>query len=179
MLTKEHMNKKPKIILTPIKKKIYECDAESIAYYRRNPIIACRDLLGIQLLDSQKIILQNSWNSSHILWCCTRNFGKSFLASIFIILFAMLYEDMNIFIISSVGDQAKQTFTVLESLITRVGKSAASIRSLQDIAEKETVKSSANKTGFSHNPAGYEVQFYNGSKICTLNSNADNNRSKL
>lgn len=90
----------------------------------------------------------------------------------------MLYENQNIYIVSSVGDQAKQTFTVLESLITRVGKSAASIKSLQDIAEKETVKSNTNKTGFSHNPAGYEVEFYNGSKIFTLNSNPDSARSR-
>lgn len=90
----------------------------------------------------------------------------------------MLYENQNIYIVSSVGDQAKQTFTVLESLITRVGKSAASIKSLQDIAEKETVKNSTNKTGFSHNPAGYEVEFYNGSKIFTLNSNPDSARSR-
>lgn len=179
MLSKEHMKtKKPRIILTPIKRRIYECDAETIAYYRRNPIIACEDLLGIQLLDSQRWILQSSWNATHNLWACTRNFGKSFLASIFIILQAMLYENQNIYIVSSVGDQAKQTFTVLESLITRVGKSAASIKSLQDIAEKETVKSNTNKTGFSHNPAGYEVEFYNGSKIFTLNSNPDSARSR-
>lgn len=178
MLTKKHMKKKNKIILTPIKRRIYECDAETIAYYRRNPVIACRDLLGINLLDSQKWILQMSWISSKCLWACSRNFGKSFLASILIILFAMLYENQNIYIVSSVGDQAKQTFTVLESLITRVGKTSASIKSLQDIAEKETVKSNSNKTGFSHNPAGYEVEFYNGSKIFTLNSKPDSARSR-
>lgn len=101
------------------------------------------------------------------------------MASILILLQAMLYENQNIYIISSVGDQAKQTFTVLESLVTRVGKTSASIKSLQDIAEKETVKSNSNKTGFSHNPAGFEVEFYNGSKIFTLNSSADSNRGKL
>lgn len=91
---------------------------------------------------------------------------------------ALLYENQNIYIISSVGDQAKQTFTVLESLVTRIGKTSASIKSLQDIAEKETVKSNTNKTGFSHNPAQYQVEFYNGSKIFTLNSSADSNRGK-
>lgn len=100
------------------------------------------------------------------------------MASILIILWALLFEDQNIYIVSSVGDQAKQTFTVLESIITRVGKTSASIKSLQDIAEKETVKSNTNKTGFSHNPAGYEVTFYNGSKIFTLNSSPDNIRGK-
>lgn len=36
---------KRKVILTPTKKKIYQCDAETIAYYRRNPVIAAKDLL--------------------------------------------------------------------------------------------------------------------------------------
>ena len=51
-------------------------------------------------------------------------------------------------------------------------------RSLLDIAEKETEKSSTNKTGFSHNPAGYTVKFYNGSTITTLNSKPDSIRGK-
>ena len=34
-------------IITAVKRKIYECDAATIAYYRRNPVIAARDLLGI------------------------------------------------------------------------------------------------------------------------------------
>lgn len=38
-----------------------------------------------------------------------------------------------------------ETFNKIEEIVTRVGKTAASIRSLQDIAEKETVKSSTNK----------------------------------
>lgn len=170
--------KKNKIIIAPIKRKAYECDAETIAYYRRNPIRAAEELIGVRLLDSQKYILANSFISSHILWSCSRNFGKSFLASILIILQAVLFENQNIYIVSSVGDQAKQTFTVLESLITGMGKASASIKSLQDIIEKETVKSGTNKTGFSHNPAGYEVEFYNGSKIFTLNSNPDSARSR-
>lgn len=90
----------------------------------------------------------------------------------------MLYENQAIYIVSSVGDQAKETFSKIEELITRIGKTAASIKSLKDIAEKETRKSPTNKTGFSHNPAGYEVSFYNGSTIHTLNSNPDSNRSR-
>ena len=72
-----------------------------------------------------------------------------------------------------------ETFNKIEEIVTRAGKTAASIRSLQDIAEKETKKSATNKSGFSHNPAGYVVEFYNGSSINTLNSNPDSNRSKF
>ena len=54
-------------ILTDIKRHIYECDAETIAFYRRNPVIAARDLLGIQLFDAQAYILEQSWNAQHVL----------------------------------------------------------------------------------------------------------------
>lgn len=167
-----------RVIMTDFKRRICELDAESIAYYRRNPCIACEDLLGIRLTDAQKYILQSSWNAAHCVWACSRNFGKSFVGAIFLILKAILYENQSIYIVSSVGDQAKETFSKLEEIITRIGKTAASIASLRDIVEKETVKSPTNKTGFSHNPAGYEVSFYNGSSIFTLNSNPDSNRSR-
>ena len=167
-----------RVIMTDFKRRICELDAESIAYYRRNPCIACEDLLGIRLTDAQKYILQSSWNAAHCVWACSRNFGKSFIGAIFLILKAVLYENQSIYIVSSVGDQSKETFSKLEEIITRIGKTAASIASLRDIVEHETVKSPTNKTGFSHNPAGYEVTFYNGSSIFTLNSNPDSNRSK-
>lgn len=172
------MSSKKKVIITEIKKKICELDAESIAFYRRNPCIASEDLLGIKLIDSQKWMLQQSWNASHIVWCCSRNFGKSFLGAIFMILKAILYENQAIYIISSVGDQSKETFSKIEEIVLRMGKTAASIKSLKDIVEKETKKSPSNKTGFSHNPAGYHVEFYNGSEIFTLNGNPDSNRSR-
>lgn len=165
-------------IITAAKRKIYECDAATIAFYRRNPVIAARDLLGIQLFDAQAYMLEQSWNAGHVVWACSRNFGKSFVGSVFIILKAILYEDQAIYIVSSVGDQAKETFNKIEQIVTRSGNTASSIRSLLDIAEKETEKSSTNKTGFSHNPAGYTVKFYNGSTITTLNSKPDSIRGK-
>lgn len=167
-----------KVLMTEFKRRICELDAKSIAYYRRNPCIAAEDLLGIKLIDSQKWILTQSWNASHCLWCCSRNFGKSFIGAIFIILKAILYENQAIYIVSSVGDQSKQTFSKIEEIITRIGNTSASIKSLKDIVEKETVKSPTNKTGFSHNPAGYSVEFYNGSSIFTLNSKPDSARSR-
>ncbi len=167
-----------KYVMTDIKRKACECDAETIAFYRRNPVIACRDLLGIQLFDAQAYMLEQSWNAQHVLWACSRNFGKSFVGAIFMILKALLYENQAIYIVSSVGDQSKETFTKIEEIVTRIGKTSASIRSLKDIAENETVKTPTNKTGFSHNPAGYSVAFYNGSEIFTLNSNPDSARSR-
>lgn len=167
-----------KVIITESKRKIYELNAKTIALYRRNPCIACEDLLGIRLIDAQKWMLQSSWNASHVVWCCSRNFGKSFIGAIFMILKAILYENQAIYIVSSVGDQSKETFSKIEEIVLRMGKTAASIKSLKDITEKETKKTPTNKTGFSHNPSGYNVEFYNGSQIFTLNSNPDRDRSR-
>lgn len=167
-----------KVLMTDFKRRICELDAESIAYYRRNPCIASEDLLGIKLIDSQKYILQSSWNAPHNVWCCSRNFGKSFLGAVFMLLKAILYENQAIYIISSVGNQSKETFEKIEEIVLRIGKTSASIKSLKDIVEKETKKSTNNKTGFSHDPSGYHVEFYNGSEIFTLNGKPDNNRSK-
>lgn len=170
--------KQRQFVMTDIKRHIYECDAETIRFYRKNPLIAAEDLLGIRLFDAQAWILESTWNSSHAVWCCSRNFGKSFLGAIFMILKALLYENQAIYIISSVGDQSKETFVKIEEIVRRIGKTSASIKSLKDIAEKETRKSPTNKTGFSHDPAGYSVAFYNNSEIFTLNSKPDSARSR-
>lgn len=94
------------------------------------------------------------------------------------ILKAILYENQAIYIVSSVGDQSKETFSKIEEIVLRIGKTAASIDSLKDIVEKETKKSGNNKTGFGHAQSGFHVEFYNGSEIFTLNGNPDNNRSR-
>ena len=106
-------------------------------------------------------------------------FGKSFLGAVFMVLKAVLYENQAIYIVSSVGDQSKETFSKIEEIVLRIGKTAASIGSLKDIVEKETKKSANNKTGFGHAQSGFHVEFYNGSEIFTLNGNPDNNRSKF
>ena len=174
------MNKQ--VFMTPAKRRICELDAKTIAYFRRNPLLACEEILGIQLLDSQKYILQNTWNASHAVWCCSRNFGKSFLLAVLILLKAILYENQSIYIVSSVGKQSRETFQKMETLVTGSGGAAASIQSLKDIAANETVKTPTNKTGFSHNPEAYAVKFYNGSTIKTVNGRVDSlrgNRASL
>lgn len=165
-------------LLTPDRVARYLEDAEVIQYYRRNPCIACEDILGIKLIDAQKYILENSWNAQYVVWCCSRNFGKSFLGAIFMILKCVLYENQSIYIISSSGHQAKETFLKIFEIATKAGKTAASIASLKDILINETVKNNANLTGFSFAAQSYHVKFHNGSEIFTLNSKPDNNRSR-
>lgn len=166
------------IKLSTRKIEMYSKNAKIIKFFRRNPVIACEKLLGIKLMDSQKWLLQQSWNTPYVVWACSRNFGKSFLGAILMILKALLYENQAIYIISNVGSQAQETFTKIEEIILRMGKTSNSIASLKDIVMYETVKSPACKTGFSHAQTGFHVEFYNGSEIFTLNGKPDNNRSK-
>ena len=174
----KYASDKKRIYITEARRRVYEGDARTIQFYRNNPVLAAKDLLGINLTDAQKYILQNTWVSTHAAWACCRNFGKSFIASVFMVLKAILFPDQSIYIISSVGDQAKETFTKIEEIALRMGRTSASIKSLKDILIGETVKNPTNKTGFSHPVGGYEVNFYNGSAIYTLNSKPDNARSR-
>ena len=99
------VNKRNKDILSTRKKEIYTKNANIIAFYRRNPCIACEDLLGIKLLDAQKYILNETWVAQYNVWACSRNFGKSFLGSVIMILKWLLFEGASIYIIGSVGSQ--------------------------------------------------------------------------
>ncbi len=166
------------IVITELQRLNYELDAKTLSYYRRNPCIAARELLGIELTDAQKYILQSTWNAVHAAWACSRNFGKSFIGAVLMILKAVLYENQAIYIVGAVGDQAKETFTKIEEIVLRLGKTAKSIVSLTDIASKEIHTTRQNPTGFSHDPTGYSVTFFNGSTIETVNSIPKNVRSR-
>ena len=167
-----------KTILTTARRRLYELDARTVNFYRRNPVIACEDLLGIYLSDSQAWVLQGCWCANKSILSCSRNWGKSFMIAIYCILRAILYPNQNIYIISSVGNQAKETFLKIEEIVLRQGRTSESIQYLKDIVMFETDSNPKNPTGFKHDPAGYSCQFHNGSKIITLNSKPDNVRGK-
>lgn len=67
------MSSEQKIKLSTRRREQYRKNAEIIKFLRRNPIIACEWLLGISLLDSQKWMLQNTWNTKYNVWTCSRN----------------------------------------------------------------------------------------------------------
>ena len=109
------MNKRS--TLTHARLQLFLADAKTIDYWRRNPVIAAEDLLGIYLSDAQAWVLQGSKKKKKAIWSCSRNWGKSFIIAIYCILRALLYPNQNIYIISSVGNQAKETFGKIEEII--------------------------------------------------------------
>lgn len=166
------------VVLTTARRRLYSQDARTIQFYRNNPSIAVQELFGIYLSDIQNYMLASSFNAEKICWSCSRNFGKSFLICVFAALKAILYPNQNIYIISSVGNQAKETFTKLEEIALRIGRTAQSAPDLTDVIAGEIETSPKNATGFSHDPAGYSCKFHNGSKIFTLNSQPDSTRGR-
>lgn len=96
-----------KIALTDARKKIYIADAKTMNYWRRNLCIAAQDLLGVFLSDSQSWVMQGTSTAESAWWACSRAWGKSFMIAVYCILRAILYPNQKIYIISSVGNQAK------------------------------------------------------------------------
>jgi phage terminase large subunit-like protein len=115
-----------------------------------------------------------SWNKPYVVWCCGRNSGKSFVGAIMMMLKFLLFENQQIYIISSVGSQAQECFTKVESLAKQ---RIESIKGLKDIFFYEVIKGN-NSDGFVHDKTSFRVSSWNGSNIFTLNGNPDNNRSK-
>ena len=96
-----------KIALTTARKKVYIADANTMNYWRRNLCIAAQDLLGVFLSDSQSWVMQGTATAEKAWWACSRAWGKSFMIAVYCILRSILYPNQKIYIISSVGNQAK------------------------------------------------------------------------
>lgn len=67
------MTRERKVKLSTRRMNTYKKNAEILQFFRRNPVIAAEELLGIRLMDSQKWILQQSWNGKYNIWTCSRN----------------------------------------------------------------------------------------------------------
>lgn len=146
-----------------------------INWGRRNPVLFAEEIFGIELLDYQKYVFMNSWNTPYSVWCMSRNGGKSILGSIFIEAKTLLIPNHTTYILCGVGSQSVELFTKIEML---TNNGITSFKSLTDVFAGELVRSAANSNGFVHNPASYRFNLYNNSRVFTLNGSFDNNRSK-
>ncbi len=116
-----------------------------------------------------------TWNTPFVVWTMSRSAGKTTLGSPYIMARAMLFPNYQTYILAGTGSQSQEMFMKIENIAMQ---QIASFTGLTDIFANETVKSSTNKTGFTHSPQSFETTLYNGSRINSLNSVADNIRSK-
>ncbi len=116
-----------------------------------------------------------SWVTPFNVWCASRGSGKTTMGAPFIMAKTNLFPNLQAYILSGVGSQAQETFMKIEKIAKR---EIGSFTGLTDVFYNETVKSTANTDGFTHNPASFQYKLYNGSAVNSLNGAFDNNRSK-
>ena len=116
-----------------------------------------------------------SWTTQFCLWCMGRNSGKTTLGSPFIMAKSLLVPNFQAYIMAGTGNQSQEMFTKIEKIAKR---EIASFTGLTDVFFNETVKSTANTDGFTHNPASFQYRLYNGSQVNSLNGNIDGARGK-
>ena len=148
--------------------------AEIIQWGRRNPVKFCERFFGIEFLDFQKYVFMMSWITPNVVWCMTRNGGKTTLGSPFLMAKTMLVPKFEGYILSSTGSQSIGMMKKIESIAK---KEIASFTGLTDVFLNELVKSS-NSEGFRHDPASYSFKLYSGSSLATVNSNFDGSRGR-
>ena len=148
--------------------------AEIIQWGRRNPVKFCERFFGIEFLDFQKYVFMMSWITPNVVWCMTRNGGKTTLGSSFLMAKTMLVPKFEGYILSSTGSQSIGMMKKIESIAK---KEIASFTGLTDVFLNELVKS-ANSEGFRHDPASYSFKLYSGSSLATVNSNFDGSRGR-
>lgn len=163
------------LLLTTKQQEAYKEYSEFIQWGRRNPVQFAERIFGIEFMDYQRYVFSMSWNTPYVVWCCSRNGGKSILGGIFIMTKTLLIPDHTTYILCGVGAQSIELFTKIEKLILN---QIPSFKTLTDVFQGELIKSSANTNGFGHNPASYKFEVYNNSRVFTLNGNVDNIRSR-
>ncbi len=135
----------------------------------------CQLFFGIEFLDSQKYTFMRSWTTPFNVWCQSRNSGKTTMIAPFVMSKSVLIPNFQTYIMSAVSSQSQEAFLKIEKIAK---KEIASFTGLTDVFFNETVKSVANKDGFTHNPQSYRCSIYHGSNIFSLNGAYDSNRGK-
>lgn len=116
---------------------IMDQGSEMIEFYRKDPVLAAYNLLGVDLAPIQRIILRDMWFKSFTITVMGRGGGKTFLLGVNAVLHCLLYPGYRVGLISSSFRQAKYIFAEIEKLYTR-----SSI--FREACEKRPVRGSDN-----------------------------------
>jgi len=92
-------------------------DVEMLLFYRRHPIIAIRDIFGINLAPHQRIAIRLIWRggANNIILLFSRAMGKTFLCALLGLLYAVLYDGISIVFLG--GDGFRQGKLILEEAV--------------------------------------------------------------
>lgn len=78
-----------------------DCSEELVLTYRKDPVIAARDLLGIELAVPQRLALRAMWESDNVVLLISRGGGKTFIDALVGVLRALLFPGERVGLISS------------------------------------------------------------------------------
>lgn len=148
--------------------------AEMQKYFQCNPVKGIDFWFNIELLDSQALAVQRSWNCPNVLIVATRGWGKSTVIDLETMMKDMCFCNYWTYIASGSGSQAEQTFTTLERIANDNIDTFSG--STGKIFKDEIKIKNAAGDGFSHSSNGFNYEVYNGSMTQTLNSNIDKKR---
>lgn len=149
--------------------------SEIIQWGRRQPIKFCERFFGIEFLDYQKYVFMQSWITPYVVWCMSRNGGKTTLGSPFLMSKTLLIPKYDAYILSGTGAQSIGMMKKIEQIAK---KEIASFTGLTDVFINELVKTQSISSGFVHNPSSWSYKLYSGSSLATINSNYDASRGK-
>ena len=148
--------------------------AEMQKFFQCNPVKGIDIFFNIEVLDSQALAIQRSWNCPNVLIVATRGWGKSTVIDLETMMKDMCFCNYWTYIASGSGSQAEQTFTTLERLAN--DNIDTFTGSTGKIFKNEIKIKNAAGDGFSHSSNGFNYEVYNGSMTQTLNSNIDKKR---
>ena len=163
-------NKQTEINLGPRKIELLDKYVVIVNRGRKDPVWFIQNFLGVQLTDFQKWIINSAWTKKTVCLVCSRNTGKSFLVSLYIMARAILFPGSKIWIMSGTAAQAQDTFGKLEDLAKH---NITSVKGGDSIFLNEVVKSNANTDGFLHDKQSHRTELYNMSTIVTLVGKAE------
>ena len=164
-------NKEIAINLGPRKIELLDSYCAVINRGRKDPVWFIENFLGVQLMDFQKWIINSAWTKETVCLVCSRNTGKSFIASLYIMTRSILFPGCKIWIMSQTAKQAQDTFRKMEDLAKH---NIDSVKGGDNIFANEVIKNNANTDGFLHDKQGYSTMLHNLSSIVTLVGKAEN-----
>lgn len=108
-----------------------------ILFYRQHPVIAAKDLLGVDLAWYQRKVLRSLWFKKNNLVLMSRGIGKTWLLALFAVLYAMLYPKVKIGILTP---SFKQTDFLFEKIADFFEDSAFFRASVKGKLQRTTFK---------------------------------------
>lgn len=147
-----------------------------IQWGRKNPVQFIEKIFNIKLMDYQKMLIAQSWSKEYVVWCCSRNIGKSFLVGCFIQARSILFPKLQVKIISENWTTANDTFKKMEDIATNNIKT---IVSNNTVFIDELLKTKSDSDGFTHDAKnGSNCKLLNGSTIQAVAGQSRSARGK-